>query len=303
MDHDDDDVKECTRNTNTGAKRRMIGDAKSNHRSFAEVRPKLARECAGTLQEDQFVKEDTVRTDDEVKDELRMMNNKSRDENKPQVEGEDDGKCPRSWLTHDAEKGASKDVSRMLQKYVVRSVVQPDDVVVPREYPVLRDNTREEERRRMMRSHRDGAKIVRNMTGLRAEIEDESECSRMLKTHGEEIARKDVRMPGPDRVVVNDNVVRNTRSVVRSVVRDEAWGGGGGDGCLVPDRGTPGGGDDGDLNKTSFKTKPYRVKGGLMARVQFWEVQTNKIQSGIPSEAFTNDDLGLEFKDRDRKEI
>ena len=63
------------------------------------------------------------------------------------------------------------------------------------------------------------------------------------------------------------------------------------------------GGDDEDHNKPSLKTKPNRVRGGLMARVQFWEVQTNKKQSGNTSEAFTNDDLGRGFSDRDRKEI
>ena len=99
--------------------------------------------------------------------------------------------------------------------------------------------------------------------------------------------------------VVRRVVNPDSRGTYRDRQRDDTEGV-----CVVFHEGDrPGGGEERSFETALHKTKPNQVKGGLMARIQFWEVQTNKIQSGIQSEAFTNDDLRLEFRDRDRKQI
>ena len=72
---------------------------------------------------------------------------------------------------------------------------------------------------------------------------------------------------------------------------------------VVPDRGMPGGGDEG---KAALKTKPNRVKGGLMARVHFWEMKSDQLinekQGENTAETYSDGDLGLEISSRNRKQ-
>ena len=72
-------------------------------------------------------------------------------------------------------------------------------------------------------------------------------------------------------------VVRDEQCVVRSVVGTEDPGihqGGRGEG--VPDTGKPGGGEDRCSISSSTKTKPNKVRGGLLASVQFWEMKSGR---------------------------
>ena len=103
---------------------------------------------------------------------------------------------------------------------------------------------------------------------------DDEESSRsMLCGEAAEHASKDALMTGPSCVVRPD--VGSMRPGVWPDVPGQHQGClGGGEELVpvVPDKGMPGGGEE----KSSLKTKPNRVKGGLMARVHFWEMKTEK---------------------------
>ena len=132
---------------------------------------------------------------------------------------------------------------------------------------------------------------------------DKIECSRsMLYDEAGKLASKDAVMPGPS------IVMQSMRPVVSPDVPGHYKGcPGGGEGVgtvpVVPDRGMPGRGDDDNI---IIKTKPNRVKGGLMAKVHFWEMKSDQLinenQGENTAAAYTDGDLGLETSNRDRKQ-
>ena len=64
------------------------------------------------------------------------------------------------------------------------------------------------------------------------------------------------------------------RPVVAPVVPGTHQGCVGDAGKGIPGSGMPGGGEERCSSSSSHKTKPNRVKGGLLARVQMWEMKT-----------------------------
>ena len=102
-------------------------------------------------------------------------------------------------------------------------------------------------------------------------------------------------------------VVRDEKCVVRSVVDTEDPGihqGGRGEG--VPDTGKPGGGEDRCSTSSSTKTKPNKVRGGLLASVQFWEMKSGKgmknVQGKIVAGNTTDGEPRKVFGKPDRKQ-
>ena len=197
--------------------------------------------------------DDDDRSCDRVKEDLMM--------------DDDNVESSRMRPTHGVKKYASKDVMIPGPSHVVRSVVGNTRDVVRRN---LTDNTtRLDDRMKRM-----SVVKMNNMKGGTMKYEA-VECSRsMLDCEAAEPASKDAVMTGPN---VVRSVVGDMRPVVWPDVLGQHRGGlGGGEEIVpvVPDRGMPGGGDDG---KPSLKTKPNRVKGGLMARVHFWEMKSDQL--------------------------
>ena len=96
------------------------------------------------------------------------------------------------------------------------------------------------------------------------------------------------------------------RPVVAPVVPGTHQGCVGDAGKGIPGSGMPGGGEERCSSSSSHKTKPNRVKGGLLARVQMWEMKTGrvgeKIQGEICTETNTENDTRVCSSARNRKQ-
>ena len=198
---------------------------------------------------------------------------------------DDNVESSRMRPTHGVKKYASKDVMIPGPSHVVRSVVGSTRAVVR---PNVADNTtRTDDRVKEM------SVVMKNSREVWTMRYDDEESSRsMLCGEAAEHASKDALMTGPSCVVRPD--VGSMRPGVWPDVPGQHQGClGGGEELVpvVPDKGMPGGGEE----KSSLKTKPNRVKGGLMARVHFWEMKTdnliNEKQGERDTETKTDGDL------------